>query len=131
MGILVDYFAASADELARLDLQHGPAGAGWPHVDCKGWLDGAAWLAAELTGADPSEFADDALIDDGGGEGPWLTRVPDAVTAALGGLDEGRLQGYAEDELLDAVEIERYSRLLELARTARASGRDLYCWSSL
>ncbi|GID92267.1 hypothetical protein ACFQFC_04510 [Amorphoplanes digitatis] len=46
MGVLVDYFAASATELDRVDLSEGPAGAGWPHVDCKVWLDGLADLVA-------------------------------------------------------------------------------------
>jgi hypothetical protein len=45
MGVLVDYFAASAVELDRLDLWAGPAGVGWPHVDCKGGsTDWPVWL---------------------------------------------------------------------------------------
>ena len=52
VGVLVDYFAASSVELDRVDLSAGPAGIGWPYVDCKGWIDGLAGRVAELTGRD-------------------------------------------------------------------------------
>jgi hypothetical protein len=129
MGILVDYFAASPQELAKLKLKYGPASAGWPHVDCKGWLDGLDALAAELTGRDLSEFGDGERVF--GGEESGLTRVAGEVVMALAGVDDARLQSYADDELLEDWEVARYTALRDLARSAMESGRDVYCWVSL
>ncbi|WP_141957044.1 hypothetical protein [Actinoallomurus bryophytorum] len=64
-------------------------------------------------------------------DGPWLTRVRPEVVLALAGVSDERLAEYAEDELLDEHEAVRYVRLRDLARSAGASGRNLYCWSSL
>jgi hypothetical protein len=130
MGVLVDYFAASRAEYAGLDLSDGPAGAGWPHVDCKGWVDQLSDLVAELTGRDHSEFSDDTelLVEN---EGSWLERVRPVVTDALAGVSDERIAGYADDELLDEYETERITNLRDLARDATAAGRDVYCWSSL
>jgi hypothetical protein len=130
VGVLVDYFAASSVELDRLDLSTGPAGIGWPYVDCKGWIDGLAGRVAELTGRDPSEFGDDVVVS-AEADGPWLTRVRPEVALALAGVSDERLAEYAEDELLDEHEADRYLQLRDLARSAGANGRDLYCWSSL
>ncbi|MBB4763449.1 hypothetical protein ACFQFC_04515 [Amorphoplanes digitatis] len=84
----------------------------------------------ELTGRDLSEFGTDIAVSVPD-EGPWLTRVPAEVTLALAGVTDDRLAGYADDELLDEHEAERGVRLRDLARSALAEGRDLYCWSSL
>ncbi|MBX6355482.1 MAG: hypothetical protein IRZ05_06435 [Micromonosporaceae bacterium] len=85
---------------------------------------------AELTGRDPSEFGDDIVVSAAAG-GPWLARVRPEVTQALAGVTDDRLAEYAEDELLDEHEADRYVQLRDLARSAAASGRDIYCWSSL
>jgi hypothetical protein len=133
VGVLVDYFAATPNELAGLDLRYGLAGSGWPHVDCKGWLDGLDTLAAELTGRDLSEFGDQDELGDGelvSGD-VLLTRVPAEVTGALAGVTDARLRAYAEEELLHEHEIERCTELRDLARSAVTAGRDVYCWSSL
>lgn len=137
MGVLVDYFAASSVELERHKpyLSSGPAGMGLPYVDCKGWLDGLAGLVAELTGRDASEFGDDVGVwpegeaDDEAES--WVTRVRPEVVEALGGVSDERLAEYADDELLDEHEVERNLQLRDLARSAVADGRDIYCWSSL
>ncbi|SCF29212.1 hypothetical protein GA0074695_5231 [Micromonospora viridifaciens] len=130
MGVLVDYFAASTVELDRLDLSAGPAGSGWPHVDCKGWIDGLAGRIAELTSRDSSELGDDFVVSVEA-DGPWLTRVRPEVARALADVSDERLAEYVEDELLDEHEADRYVQLRDLARSAGANGRDLYCWSSL
>jgi hypothetical protein len=131
MGILVDYFVASPPELTRLNLKYGPAPADWPHVDCKGWLDGLDSLAAELTGRDLSEFGDDERVLGDEEEEAGLTRVAREVVAALAGVDDARLRSYADDELLDDWEVARYTALRDLARSAVSSDRDVYCWWSL
>lgn len=130
MGVLVDYFIASREELSRLDLSAGPAGAGWPHLDCKGWIEPLSDLVADLTGRDHSEFTDDSemLVDD---EESWLVRLRPVVVDALAGVSDERLAGYADDELLEEWEAGRITELRDLARTAVAEGRELYCWSSL
>lgn len=130
VGVLVDYFAASSVELDRLDLAPGPAALGWPYVDCKGWIDGLAGRVAELTGRDPGGFRDDVVVL-AEADGPWLTRVRPHVAQALAGVTDERLAEYAEDELLDEHEANRYVQLRDLARSATANGRDIYCWSSL
>jgi hypothetical protein len=137
MGVLVDYVAASSVDLERLGphLSSGPAGMGLPYVDCKGWLDGLAGLVAELTGRDLSEFGDDVSVwPEGAADDEaesWLVRVPPEVTRALAGVSDQRLAGYADDELLTEYEIDRNLQLRDLARSAMANGRDIYCWSSL
>jgi hypothetical protein len=133
VGVLVDYFAASNVELDRLDLTAGPAGIGWPYVDCKGWIDRLADRVAELTGRDPSEFHDNTVVSTQTDEAdrPWLTRVRPEVAQALAGVTDERLAEYAYDELLDEHETDRYVQLRNLARSAAATGRDIYCWSSL
>ncbi|WP_157742609.1 hypothetical protein [Micromonospora chokoriensis] len=130
MGVFVDYFAASSVELERLDLSAGPAGTGSPYVDCKGWIDGLAGRVAELTGRDASEFGDDVVVSVEA-EGPGLTRVRLEVTQALADVTDERLAEHAEDELLDQHEADRYVQLRDLARSAGADGRGLYCWSSV
>ena len=130
MGVLVDYFAASNVELDRVGLSAGPAGIGWPYVDCKGWVDGLAGRVAELTGRDPREFGDDVVIS-AEADGPWLTRVRSEVALALAGVSDEQLAEYAEKELLDEHEADQYAQLRNLARSAGANDRDLYCWSSL
>lgn len=133
MGVLIDFFAASGDELALFDPAGGPAGNDWPYVDCKGWEDGLLGLGgfvAELTGRDPAEFGEDVLVTDADAE-HWLTRVPPQVTEAMAGVTDGRLAEHADDELLDEHDATRNVRLRDLARSALAGGRDLYCWLSL
>jgi hypothetical protein len=132
VGVLVDYFAATPDELQGLLASGGPAGAGWPHVDCTGWLDSLRDLTAKLTGRDRSEFAPDELVRAGSEEeGPWVTRVDEGVVAALAGVDDDRLASYAEDELLHEHETDRCHELRDLARSAARNGQHVYCYSSL
>lgn len=128
--MLLDYFAASPEELARLDLEWGPAPAGWPYVDCKGLLLGMAGLTAELTGRSTDDLGREEELS-GGGEGPWLIRVPATVGAALADVPDERIRAYAEEEILDDDELTRCLQLRDLARAAAASGRDLYGWSSV
>ncbi len=88
-------------------------------------------LAAGLTGRDVSEFGSDRLLSEGDGEGPWLSQIPADVTAALGGVTDEQLRTYADDELLEEWELQRYTELRDLTRAAVAAGQNIYCWSSL
>ncbi|ETK33131.1 hypothetical protein [Microbispora sp. ATCC PTA-5024] len=131
MGVLVDYFAADEKSVRRPEMAHGPAGAGLPYVDCKGWLDGLDGLAAELTSGDPGEFGAEETVA-GPGDDDWLIiRVSPDVVAALAAVGDERLDGYADDELLDEFERKRLFELRDLTCEAVRSGMDVYCWMSL
>ncbi|MCO5973065.1 hypothetical protein [Actinoallomurus soli] len=53
--------------------------------------------------------------------------APDTV-AALAAVDDARLHGYAEDELLDAFELERITDLRNPAREAMRLKQGMYRW---
>ncbi|MFG1681617.1 hypothetical protein ACGFNP_15755 [Nonomuraea sp. NPDC049269] len=127
MGVLVDYFTADSDQSAGLALAGGPEAVNLPYVDCKGWLDELDTLVAELTGHDLSEFGDsEAIVDDG--ESAGVDRAAPETVAALAAVDDARLRGYAEDELLDEFEVERITALRDLAREAVRLNQGLYRW---
>jgi hypothetical protein len=134
VGVLLEYFAATGDELAAIDLKVGPAGDGVPHVDCKGWVLEVEEFVAEIGGRDPSEFGRDEPL---GGEPdleslspPWTVRVNDELVETLASLDTADIRGYADRFLLEDWETERLIALAELARSAVAQGRTLYSWST-
>jgi hypothetical protein len=131
---LVDYFAASRQELAAMDLDVGPAGNNWPYVDCKGWLLEVREFAGEIDGRDPSEFSRDEPLGDASDpeyEGPWTVRVNAGLVESLARLTADKIRAYADRHLLEDWEVERLVGLADLARSARAQGRQLYAWSSL
>lgn len=136
MSVLVDYFAATADELAGHDfIAHGPVPIGWPHVECKGWLDPLADLTAELTVRHPGEFGDiqtaPGVVESEEEEsGAGLYQVSRDVVEALAGVPDQRLAEYAEDEVYEDYETQRLVGLSDLARDAVRSGRDVYFWIS-
>lgn len=132
VGVLVDYFAMSAEEFSRHDLDRGPAAIDWPYVDCKGWMGGLDQLAAELTGRDPSEFGDDTHLGDQSGEVGWgVCRVASEVTQAMAGVSDEQLQAYGDAEMLDDPELQAYTALRDLARAAVNADREIYWWWSL
>jgi hypothetical protein len=131
---MMDYFAATRQELAAMDLDLGPAGGGWPYVDCKGWILEVEEFAAEIGGRDLSEFSRDEPLghaSDPEHEGPWTVRVNAELVDTLAGLDAERIRSYADRYLLEDWEAERLIELASLARSARAEGRALYSWSSV
>ena len=67
-----------------------------------GWT---AWTRSPptLTGRDSSEFGDDRTLPQSCTAGPWLSRVPSDVTAALAGVTDARRWSYTDDQLLEAV----------------------------
>lgn len=134
VGVLMDYFAATEAELAAMDLDAGPAGNNWPHVDCKGWVLEVEEFVAEIGGRDPSEFGEDEPLGasaDPEFEGPWTVRVNAQLAETLAKLEPAQIRGYADRFLLEEWEAERLIALAELARSAAAQGRSLYSWSSL
>ncbi|MFF5225835.1 hypothetical protein [Dactylosporangium sp. NPDC000521] len=133
MGVMMDYFAATEQELAALDLELGPAGNDWPYVDCKGWILEVEEFAAEIDGRDPSEFGRDEPLrraDDPEFLGPWTVRINAELVDTLTRLEEGQIRGYADRYLLEDWEAARLVALAGLARSAVAQGRSLYSWSS-
>jgi hypothetical protein len=134
VGIMLDYFAATEQELAAMDLSLGPAGNDWPYVDCKGWMLEVEEFAAEIDGRDLSEFGRDEPLGDTADpeyEGPWTVRINAQLVETLTRLESGRVRGYADRFLLEDWEVERLLALADLARSAVAEGRGLYSWSSL
>lgn len=128
MGVLVDYFTADSDRSARLAMAGGPDAVNLPYVDCKGWLDELDTLVAELTGHDLSEFGDsETIVDDG--ESAGVDRAAPETVTAFAAVDDARLRGYAEDELLDEFEVERITALRDLAREAVRLNQGLYRWT--
>ncbi|MET7419929.1 hypothetical protein [Dactylosporangium sp. NPDC005555] len=134
MGVMMDYFAATAQELAALDFDAGPAGNDWPYVDCKGWILEVEEFAAEIDGRDPSEFGrDEPLggIPDAEFLGPWTARINAELVDTLARIGDGQIRDYADEYLLEAWEAERLVALAGLARSAVTEGRALYSWSSV
>lgn len=131
---MMDYFAATTEELAALDLDVGPAGNGWPYVDCKGWILEVEEFAAEIDGRDPSSFGRDEPLGDANDpehEGPWTVRINAELVDTLACLEADKVRSYADRYLLEDWEVERLIELAGLARSARAEGRALYVWSSV
>lgn len=130
MGVLVDYFTADSEQLARQALSRGPEAVNLPFVDCMGWIDELDTLVAEVSERDPSEFGDsEAVVDDG--EAAGVERIAPEAVAALADVDDARLREYAEDELLDEYEVERITALRDLAREAVRLNQRMYRWSCL
>lgn len=133
VGVMMDFFSATPEELAGMDLDFGPAGNEWPYVDCKGWILEVEEFAAEIGGRDRSEFGRDELLGDPADQEAehWTVRVNPELAKTLAGLQAERIREYADEHLLEEWEVERLVGLAELARSAQVEGRDLYFWSSL
>lgn len=130
----MEYFAATGEELAAIDLKVGPAEHGVPHVDCKGWVLEVEEFAAEIDGRDPSEFGKDEPVGDAADPEslttPWTVRINAELVETLARLDGGRIRVYADRFLLEDWEVERLIAIGDLTRSAVAQGRALYSWSA-
>lgn len=131
----VDVFAATREELTRLDPVEGPVAAGWPSVDSSDWAGGLDRLVAEITGRDLSDFGDHELVfpDRAAGDwdGPWLVRVPDDVVDAFARLSSDQISSYADRAHLDEVRAGSAHALWEVCCRARGLQADVYQWSSI
>lgn len=132
--VRVDVFAATRDDLTRIDPIAGPAATDWPSIDGTEWVKGLDRLVAEISGDGLCEFGDHELVfpDHAAGdwEGPWLVRVPEDVVEALAALSHDEIVRYARRAGLDAEVIERVIALREMCRQARDERRDVYQWST-
>jgi hypothetical protein len=130
----VDVFAATRDDLTRLDPIAGPAAADWPFIDGTEWARGLDRLVAEIAGDARWELRDHELVfpDHAASdwEGPWLVRVPEDVVGALAALSHDDIIRYADRAGLDADLTGRVTALCEMCRRARDERRDLYQWST-
>lgn len=149
MGIYLEYFAASSDEVAAAVLDTGPAGAtpAVPMVDLKGVEPVAVMGSLEslLTGREYEEVVENprhgyAVADHD--DGVWVVALTQELRDALASSadDEVRIAvsalammpelvlGDAEDV---AWVVEGLKELAALARTAKSRGDGLYCWMSV
>jgi hypothetical protein len=138
VGVLLEYFAATRDELAGMDLELGPVCNDLPYVDCRGWVLEVEEFVAEIDGRDVSEFGpDEPLVDatadsiDDARLGPWTVRANDTFVASLTRIEEEQIRSYADRYLLEDWEVDRLVALACLAQEAKAEGRDIYSWWSL
>jgi len=131
----VDIFAATREDLTRLDPVEGPAAAGWPSVESSDWAGGLDRLVAEISGRDLSEFGDHELVFParaaGDWEGPWLVRVPDDVVNAFVGLSRDEIAGYADRAQLGEDRAERAVALWEMCCQAHGQHAEVYQWSTV
>ncbi len=131
----VDVFAATREDLTRLDPLEGPAAAGWPSVESGDWAGGLDRLVAEISGRELSEFGDHELVFPeraaGDWEGPWLVRVPADVVDAFAGLSSDEISRYADRVHLDEERAGRALALWDMCCRARGQQADVYQWSTI
>lgn len=126
MGLLTDYFAATPEQAAAVDIRTGPTGTGptGPADESARqdtpWVDGTtrapqriedvlavtgveptvtmATLEAVLTGAEVMDIIEGGVepIADGGPEGPWLVALRPQLQVALVSTPPGGWQAVAE-----------------------------------
>lgn len=145
MAVLSNFFVASPQEMTPGVLQAGPDGM-FPTIAATSFttLD----LALLLQIARGDNLDDDSVIaaldqfEDvlcGGVEGPWLSRCPEDLRAVLAKASDAAAAAYAarwtEAEELADMDVHTAASLVQnlctLARSAQATGKDLYLWVSL
>ncbi len=137
VGVLLEYFAATSEELAAMDLDLGPVCNDLPYVDCRGWVLEVEEFVAEIDGRDVSEFGPDEPLAGAADQldperlGPWTVRANEVFVASLGRLEVEQIEEYADRYLLEEWEVDRLVALACLAQEARADGRGIYSWWSL
>ncbi|MEV5842223.1 hypothetical protein AB0M32_09635 [Streptomyces sp. NPDC051985] len=143
---LSDYFLAAEDQAAIgvLQVQGGPSRAGLDVVLLENFDPVAAipQLEAIMTGSSLEEASSHPrsgqVLSDPQGEGAFVVRLTDTLTAALASASQDDLLRFAEpwsktDELEQlGMSVEVTAEILEelagLAQRAQASGQRLYCW---
>ncbi|HEV8636648.1 MAG TPA: hypothetical protein VG370_20705 [Chloroflexota bacterium] len=137
------FFAAAPSEVTAEVLRRGPAGR-CPAVFATRMPDLAlALLVAALDARGHSEVAGQAdsggFAVEGGPDGPWVARLPDALRDALAAASAEELRRFTAS-LVRAAEPTRADELTRaalradlaaLAREARAEGKALYLWTTL
>lgn len=144
MALLTDYFAAADDETAKRTLEHGPAAMKLPTVNTTG-LDPVVTMATLeqiLTGAAAMTIINDstdAVIAQGGKDGPWVATIRMELVRALGQPDASKLWEAAAswamtEELSGANPHGLYEFLWNLAHLSKwavENQQRVYCWMSL
>jgi hypothetical protein len=143
MGVLTDLFIATDAEVERLAPDAIPLER-FGGVDIKGvGTIKLAELDAILCGVDFDQAMDRIELVRARSEklGPWITRMPPELVAALAALDETEIVSYGErwaatEEFVedgwypeDVVAV--LGQMVELARHAVADGKAVYAWTSL
>lgn len=136
MGVLTDYFAANAAELAKADERGVPEKVA--KVDAKGFgVIPFGQLAKRLLGKGGGVEPGQPLLHGDGYE--WFVqRIVPEMGAALAAMTAGEIAKHAgalagTDDLQwsEELTIEVLARLRELAKKAKKGKRDLYLWCSV
>ncbi|HEV8633973.1 MAG TPA: hypothetical protein VG370_07010 [Chloroflexota bacterium] len=143
MGLRSAFFVAAPTEVTAELCRHGPDGR-HPSVSVEPLPDLAlALLLAALEGREQGGAARrpdwGGFAVQGGPDGPWLARLPDALRDALAAASAEELRrlttgllGAAEPAPADAASRAALrAALVALARAARAEGEVLYLWIGL
>ena len=124
-----------------------PRGPTLPAVQSKGILDTQVGTLDQFVTGTPYETLEASgaigkIVRDAGEDGPWVFPIRTELRDGLANLDPTRIpaiaRSWGEDEEIAAADEEEFEALealiadlVDLARTARESGRDLYLWASL
>lgn len=141
VGVLTDYFVATADQAAALALR-GPQHGRLPAMQAKWILPmrlGALYaIIADLGEADPEV---DEPVDVDRPDGPWLTVIRDEVTAAIAAVSDesvasvGNAWAMTEEWQRDPASAEEViaivRELRKLAQHAGPPARRMYLWMCL
>jgi hypothetical protein len=142
MGILTDYFAATAEE-ATACADHGPLDTQLPTAELK-WVEpaiilGRLWAAIDGADYDVDSYSGEDHLVAGDHEGPWLIRIKDACRDALAGIRDDQVTALAETwstaEEWSGADASSLATIIpdlrDVARAACAPDRNLYVWVCL
>ncbi len=142
MGVLTDVFIGSRADAETIDAETLPLDR-FPGIDVKG-LDTVKFdtLQCILTGEDFDDICSQTdLVVQCSDEGPWVTTFSKTLLDALVELPDDRIPEIAaqwietEEFQMDRWEIDGVQnvirRMVETARQAAASGKELFVWMSL
>ncbi len=143
MGVLTDILIVDEGEAEKVAAASAPTGR-WKGMAAKG-LDQVklAKLWALLEDRSPADEPDEefTLLAQQSDEGPWVFRIPPALTELLARLDDGRVRSKARDwAAIEEFEADGWSgeevraalaELCGLAREATKQETSLLLWVSL